>query len=30
MSNNDQINEAIAILQTMNMEDCAPYRAAAA
>jgi len=23
MSNNDQINEAIAILQTMNMEDCA-------
>lgn len=23
MSNNDRINEAIAILQTMNMEDCA-------
>jgi hypothetical protein len=23
MSNNDRLNEAIAILQTMNMEDCA-------
>ncbi len=23
MNNNDRINEAIAILQTMNMEDCA-------
>jgi hypothetical protein len=23
MSNNDRINEAIAILQTMNCEDCA-------